>query len=443
MRGLLFQFVALITIGVSCIVLAFVLIPQDGWLASELDRFRRYPHEYMAQRQVRPVTAEHIAPLDENIVVNARPAKVLSAAAPVTAEKEMTKVAAQQPQASTTVASQQQAPDQKTAQRAKKVTSAVRTGVRQNIAKNTTSVAPETPVIAEKPVMPATTPAIDKKKLAQVQVQPPEHEQTQTQTQTNKATYDDIALGYQRYAEKDFAGAAGAFTRAINTGHRDRELDTQLAYAHKKAHHNSQASQYFRKAIDQHIPESQEAFYLRREVEQLENRFTLNGYWILREQAIAQNQLPLTGASLAQSQAGLEGSYQPPHWGFNDGRQLQIFGRLLWAVDEDRIDPIAESTQGSLGVRYRPLRNHNLWFSAERLIAIGEGARNDWMLRASYSWDRGTDWREDTARWFYTTLYADLAMVRPQEPEWLATAQALGGVNVRLARGWALRAPMH
>ncbi len=68
-------------------------------------------------------------------------------------------------------------------------------------------------------------------------------------------------------------------------------------------------------------------------------------------------------------------------------RPIAIVGRVN-AANSDR-----ESTQAAIGLRWRPLKGISL--SAERLVAIGADARNDWTLRLA----AGAEGRSHGVRW--------------------------------------------
>jgi hypothetical protein len=137
------------------------------------------------------------------------------------------------------------------------------------------------------------------------------------------------------------------------------------------------------------------------------------------------------GGAIA-SQAGVQFAYQPPVLGFRDERIFQLFARILWNIRPRSLDFDEESYQGGLGIRYKPLRTHNLYVSAERLYKIGDRSENNWLLRALYSWDYGYDLRPGEPRWNYTFLFGDLAyfVKNPRTTYYLEARQGIT-FNVR------------
>ena len=97
-----------------------------------------------------------------------------------------------------------------------------------------------------------------------------------------------------------------------------------------------------------------------------------------------------------------------------------------------------DSTQLGFGARWKPFAEADFNLSAERLVALGDTARDDWLLRASYGWTDGYDWNPVADSWNYTSLYADLAYI-PGDDEYLgAYAQFRQGRRFRTGEGWAV-----
>ena len=89
-----------------------------------------------------------------------------------------------------------------------------------------------------------------------------------------------------------------------------------------------------------------------------------------------------------------------------------------------------DTLQGWIGVRYKPLSDINLILEASRMIALGDLARDDWMLRAAWSAEAGGDLRFDRDSWPAWRVYADVARLVDAE-------QTLGVAEARA--GWAFR----
>ncbi len=246
--------------------------------------------------------------------------------------------------------------------------------------------------------------------------------------------------GYEAYSRGDHATAISHFEQALKFStdkYEEKLLHLQLAYAYKISGRNDKAAENFKKVIDL---DDGGSFPIKREIEQLENRFNVTAYAIHRGESSRNPQF--SGPDLTQSQAGVEVSYQPEEIGFKGGRKFQIYGRLMSGMKPGRFEPDPDSAQAGIGLRLKPLPNHNLVFSAERLVKIGDFARNDWMLRAGYSRDHGTDYREDKNNWWSYSLYLDAAMIDPSDPDIYLTAQAISGYNMALSPGFVLQPRM-
>lgn len=283
---------------------------------------------------------------------------------------------------------------------------------------------PEEPSIAEKPQENKT-------------IQP-----TSTVVETNKITppteenWLQIAeRGFQAYEEAEYEKAIEYLDRALKLAPNNHNINLQLAYAHKKRGENSEARENFRAAIDTYEG-SKVPFFLRREVEQLETQLQMTGYVIYRDESNNSRQL---GADLTQSQAGVEVSYRPEDTGINNAYRFQVYARILSGMEMDSLNLNPDSYQGGIGVRFRPLPAHNLILSAERLVKVGDFARNDWMLRAGYSRDYQTDYQEDTAEWWTYSLYLDAALITPSDPDIFLTSQVTGGYSMAISEGLVLQ----
>lgn len=241
--------------------------------------------------------------------------------------------------------------------------------------------------------------------------------------------YARAQAGFAAYERGDYETAMVEFEAAL-AAKPDLPLAwAQLGYAYRKLHRNDEAAHAFRQALRTGINVNHYGY--RREVQVLENHFDSSAYLIYREAALSDGLLAAAGPSLVQSQGGVELAWTPPKIGFRDGKRLQLFGRLAWGHSND-FALKEESAQAGIGVRYKPWRAHNLVVAAERLAAAGDAARNDWMLRASYSWDTGFDLQPEEISWDYATLYLDAAMIDPADPDMLLAGEARYGRVFRI-----------
>ncbi|WP_439472569.1 NfrA family protein [Brevundimonas sp.] len=112
--------------------------------------------------------------------------------------------------------------------------------------------------------------------------------------------------------------------------------------------------------------------------------------------------------------------------GDNNGRPVQVFARAYQTVDADTGPTGGESTQGWVGVRWKPFTETNLSLEASRLIAVGDAARDDTMLRAAWSADVGSDLRYDRDSWPSAHVYVDVARLLEDEQTYAVADANLG-----------------
>jgi adsorption protein A len=229
-----------------------------------------------------------------------------------------------------------------------------------------------------------------------------------------------LALAYVYKETQQSDAALRLFEMALERAPDNVSLYKELAYLHLHQGHNDTAVHRFQQGIDQELNALQFAEgdtralardidQMRSEVQRLTHRFDLTLYQAWRSNTQTVRTSPsVFGEGAIPSQGGLELAYQPPGVGFRDERVFQIFGRVLWGTEPRSLKVDDDSLQGSLGVRYKPFKSLNAYFSAERLVKIGQQAENNWLLRVTYGWDQGTRLKTGEALWNYRFLYGDL-----------------------------------
>ena len=248
-----------------------------------------------------------------------------------------------------------------------------------------------------------------------------------------ETAYSLASKGYDAYAAKDYSAAARAFEGSLALDPDQPTLAAQLAYTHKTLGDNRKAARWFRHAVA--YSDGPVDYSLRREVQFAENSLDASAYMVWRDNALDGSALAAAGPSLTQSQGGVEGTWTPPVIGDRNGRKLRVFGRILWGFEGNTLNVQKESYQAGLGIRYRPFREHNLVLTGERLVSIGDFARDDWMLRASYSWDKGFRYYPKRDSWDYITFYADAAVIEPASPDVFLLTEGRYGRSFRIAGG--------
>lgn len=220
---------------------------------------------------------------------------------------------------------------------------------------------------------------------------------------------------------------AEAAYAALNAGHPGqasamfRELDAQAvlaprllqdaAYAALTAGDRQAANGYFRRAIDAADAGAvtltpQQRFTLRSAVTDTERNqgFSIASSYRGNSALTMPTASALPGDSL---QTGAEAWWRPRALE-GDGRYADVYARLLGThYSEAGAATGSRSVQGAVGLRWKPLRRHNLVIAGEKLVRLGNASLDDWLLRLGYSWSQGMQLRVDADRWWSTQLYTE------------------------------------
>lgn len=236
--------------------------------------------------------------------------------------------------------------------------------------------------------------------------------------------YALVDKAYEALRDEDDARALQLFQIAERYGGLTALQYGDAGYAARAEFKNPEADRLFKAAIDTNNrePEGQqpyaprELYGLRRAVDDLNrywgfifsNSITPGGQNIPGTVGLPGSPGGTTAGDI--NQIGAEFYFQPPVIGYRDGSQLQFFLRSFHTLDDQTGGAEGMDTnQGSLGVRWKPLRDYNLVLTTERLFSIGSVSTNDWLLRAGFSIDQGVDIQPFLTHWPYFTLFAEAA----------------------------------
>lgn len=265
----------------------------------------------------------------------------------------------------------------------------------------------------------------------------------------NSAYAED--LGYALVEEGEYEAAVPLFEGALAANPSRLRLHEDLGYAYMRTGENEKAIASFTKAIDErpNVPVHSTAeqaqleegtWRLRNEVGKLSKQFDLQVYESYRDN---NNTRRLAAGGLAggtlPSQGGVQLGWQPPVLGFQDEKTLQVFGRLLWSNRPSSLSIDDQSLQAGVGIRYKPLREHSLYLSAEKLFKIGSQAIDDWLLRALYGWSTPLLMSPAFNDWNYTSVYTDLGYFIDNDI-WAFYGEARQGWTFRVT-DWLLLTP--
>lgn len=233
-----------------------------------------------------------------------------------------------------------------------------------------------------------------------------------------------VAVGEDRRAQPAFSAADAVEPLQGRTA-----LDA--AYSARRAGRDAEAVRWFRRGLETLAEDglsTEQRFGIRREIETLERRW---GWSASLSRGVASTAGSATAGPGAENVLQAGGEVWARIGGYNDGRPLDAFVRVYGTLDSDGVGATGDDTvQGWIGLRWKPLRSANLYLEASRMIALGDQARNDTMLRAAGSVEAGGNLRFDRDSWPSWRLYGDLAKVLDDE-------QILGVIDGRA--GWTWR----
>ena len=217
----------------------------------------------------------------------------------------------------------------------------------------------------------------------------------------------ELNEAYSHLRARDDRAALAAFQRGFATGQGNWTHYADAAYAAKRLGDNPTAIKLFRESLDHADADAKSdtggngddrlppdrRFGYRREVEQMQRTFGVVLSGAYQTSAFG---LPNT---VSAGQAGAEVYWQPPGIGYRDGSIFQLFVRGYDSVYDRNGNTGLPTAQGSVGARYKPIKDINLVFTAERLFRIGQLTTNDTLLRIGFSTDQGLDLQVTKPRW--------------------------------------------
>jgi bacteriophage N4 adsorption protein A len=244
-------------------------------------------------------------------------------------------------------------------------------------------------------------------------------------------------LAYVCKAQEDNACVIRMFVRAKRNDRTRVSWSQDLAYAYSREGENDKAIDSFKMAIDSkmeakpmassrsyfHDPQRPEAiaqnnvsddeqiYMMRKQVREMARRYQFNAYQSYRTNAHQYTSAVTPGfatGGLIPSQGGIEFLYQPPGIGYRDGKTFRLFGRVLWSNEPESLDIDTSTTQGGVGIEYKPWREANVYVGLERLIKFGSESQNNWLARASWGYSDGYDMKPNQHAWNQTIIYADV-----------------------------------
>lgn len=228
----------------------------------------------------------------------------------------------------------------------------------------------------------------------------------------------------------DDAAAQVAFAEAGRSEPLSGRVALDAGYSARRLGRDADALRYFSRGIDEGEAgrldlEPQQVFEIRREISTLERRW---GASATISRGVASTDSAATPGAETLTQLGAEAYYRLG--GYRNGAPVDLFVRAYETLDADRGSATGSDTaQGWIGLRWKPFTRTNLVLEASKMFAIGELARDDLMVRASWSLDQGGDLRLDRVSWPSRRLYGDVAHIVDDD-------QTLGVAEARTGWSW-------
>jgi tetratricopeptide (TPR) repeat protein len=235
-------------------------------------------------------------------------------------------------------------------------------------------------------------------------------------------------LGYALLSAGEKREARSALEKAVAAAPSPALL-ADVAYLEKSLGAPDAAVRSFRRAIDSLPQDAPERLRLKEEVAWLERRFSLSLYSIYRPDAADPRHLAPFERSLGQSQGGLDARFIPKGLGRAADRFIAIEPRVFWSYRGHSLAIDPHSWQGEIGLSTKPLAEHDLQFSAGRLVPLGSEARSDWIVSVGYAWSHGLapDFSPGTEHHFAARLFIDAAVIDPAHADFLADGTLTAG----------------
>ena len=226
----------------------------------------------------------------------------------------------------------------------------------------------------------------------------------------------DADLAYLAVAVGNDEVALHRFDRAHDTGQLPPRATIDAGYTAMRQFQNPKAIAYLMEGVDAKADgridiDDQKLFETRRTISDLSRVWGINTAVTYGKVGSAPNPFLIVNnpASTYTSQLGTELYYRPEAFGNRNGALFEVFGRLFETLYDQAGGPTGlRTTQGMVGARWKPFSDHNLVLEVDKLIALGDAARNDTLLRAAYSYTVGTDLRAIDTHWPTWYVYAEV-----------------------------------
>lgn len=183
------------------------------------------------------------------------------------------------------------------------------------------------------------------------------------------------------------------------------------AYAAKNSHKNELSIELFQLALDadRALPiadqpfDAQQVFTYRREIQQMNRSWGATVGLTFQHNAITRT------STLNTLQGGAEVYWQPNDFaGNHDGHLFHVFAGVGETLYDAQGGPTGSTTtQGTLGVRYKPFSNSGIMLVAQRLLPFRNPGANDTYLHAGYFDALGGELNVQKSNWKNWQYFVD------------------------------------
>ena len=260
---------------------------------------------------------------------------------------------------------------------------------------------------------------------------------------------------YRLRAEGLALASARSLERALELDPSRVRLHADAGYAWLAAGDRDAAAEHFIRAIDglssdrprmPAVPaaQSDDVFLverLRRELRELRRQWTIAVFqsWRPSQGGPSAAFAGLQRDGLIAAQGGVELAWRAPSAIAGAGeRSTELFLRTLWSQRGDALAIDGRSVQGTAGLRWQPIAGSALRISAEGLFAVGEAARNDWLLRVAWGHNEGDEVPLGRSRWTARSLYVDVGRFFRGDGSNAAYAEWREGVAFASGANWVV-----
>lgn len=242
----------------------------------------------------------------------------------------------------------------------------------------------------------------------------------------------ELDQAYAGLQTKNDTAAVQHFKNAFaqKPGNAGQYLDA--GYAAKRINDIASEEDWFSHALDADeqagtpILDKQQRFNYRRNNQEITRRFGATASVVYQGNGFG----PMNNFNVVQ--AGAEAYWRPEGAGNRNGHLLNFFVRGFENVWDGAGGAIgAQTIQGDVGVRYKPLADFNVILLVDRMFRVGDLSSNDWVARFAYSDGAGGDLNIMQGHWQAWSFYTDGSYFTTI-PRYIQTFEARYGHTWRL-----------